>query len=177
VQTIQDRRPELIVECGSGTSTVLAASVLRELGTGKILSLDHDAKFAEQTRENLRQRGLEDWAEVVTAPLVMREVEGDQRRWYDVDLSAWTHGTIDMLVVDGPPRRSATLARYPAVPLLRDLMAPGCAIVLDDGNRPDERAIARKWEPLLGGTSRRARDGKGAWVFEVPSAADRGKSV
>lgn len=168
VQTIHDRRPRLIVECGSGTSTVLTASVLREIGAGKIISLEHDAEYAEKTRRYLRERGLDAWAEVIIAPLVMRDVDGEERRWYDVDVAARIPGMIDMLVIDGPPRRSSTLARYPAVPLLRDRLAPGCVIILDDGNRPDERTIARLWAGLIGGKTHHAPDGKGAWVFELP---------
>jgi predicted O-methyltransferase YrrM len=167
VETMQRRRPRLMVECGSGSSTILTAEVLRTLGSGRLISIEHDAIFAEETRERLRERGLESWAEVITAPLVPRDVEGTTQLWYDVDIDRQITGEIDVLVVDGPPRRASRLARYPAVPLLRHRLAHGCIVLLDDGNRPDERTIARRWAKSTGARARHSTSGKGAWVLEM----------
>lgn len=167
VETMQRRRPRLMLECGSGSSTILTAEVLRTFGSGRLISIEHDAVFAEETRQRLRERGLEPWAEVITAPLVPRDVEGTTRTWYDVDVDRQITGQIDLLVVDGPPRRAAELARYPAVPVLRSHFADGCIVLLDDGNRPDERTIARMWAKLIGARARHITSGKGAWVLET----------
>jgi predicted O-methyltransferase YrrM len=167
VETMQRRRPRLMVECGSGSSTILTAEVLRRFGSGRLISIEHEPGFAEETRTRLLERGLESWAEVITAPLVERDVDGVKYVWYDVDIGKHIDGEIDLLVVDGPPRRASPLARYPAVPVLRTHLASGCIILLDDGNRPDERRIARMWTKLLGARARHDTNGKGAWIVEV----------
>ncbi|MBR9989489.1 MAG: class I SAM-dependent methyltransferase [Gemmatimonadetes bacterium] len=166
VETMQRRRPRLMVECGSGSSTILTAEVLRRFGSGRLISLEHEPVFAEETRERLRERGLDAWAEVITAPLVDRDVDGTTHVWYDVDINEH-FDEIDLLVVDGPPRRASPLARYPAVPILRTHFADGCIILLDDGNRPDERRTARIWTKLLGARARHYTSGKGAWILEL----------
>jgi hypothetical protein len=42
VRLLVEVRPALVVECGSGSSTVVLARCLRGLGHGRIVSLDHD---------------------------------------------------------------------------------------------------------------------------------------
>src|SRR4051812_48145221 len=64
---INDRRR--IVECGSGNSTVYAARLLAERGAGSIVTVDHDASWAQLTRRALAREGLSQWATVIHAPL------------------------------------------------------------------------------------------------------------
>jgi len=150
------RRPSLIVECGSGSSTIVLAACVRALGSGHVVSLDHDAQYAERTRQRLVEEGLDQWATVVTAPLADRRVDGEPRRWYDVaPESLFERDSIQMLVVDGPPGWTADGARvpgarWPAVPVLRDSLADHCVIVMDDSDRPDERENAKRWAAMLG---------------------------
>ncbi len=147
---INERRPQLIVELGSGVSTVIAAAALRQLGTGRIISLDHDEHYASLTRSHLRHHRLTDWAEVRHAPIEVTHIDGQAWNWYSK--SALGHeGAIDLLIVDGPPRKVQSLARYPAVRVLFDRLAPNCVIVVDDTNRGDEREIVRRWKSDLTG--------------------------
>ena len=64
--------------------------------------------------------------------------------WYD-------HGPlpsgIDLLVVDGPPWTIHPFTRGAAESLFARI-APGGAVILDDGARPGERMIARRWRQL-----------------------------
>nr|WP_277605212.1 class I SAM-dependent methyltransferase [Glycomyces sp. L485] len=132
-----------VLECGSGTTTVIMAYAMRSLGSGTVTALEHDPRFAELTRRELTVRGLADWAEVVDAGLSEVEVDGDLWRWYDT--AAIPSGELDMLLVDGPPADTGLQARYPALPLLADRLAGYAVVVLDDANRPDERAITERW--------------------------------
>ena len=43
-------KPLNIVECGSGSSTVVLAICVKRNGMGHVFSLDHDAQFADATR-------------------------------------------------------------------------------------------------------------------------------
>jgi hypothetical protein len=170
VRLIVDVRPTLVLECGSGTSTLIMARCLHALGGGRIVSLDHDSEYARRTIDLLRRNGLEQVAEVVTAPLVERTLNGQTFRWYGQEYESLLKGPIDILVVDGPPGSSAPRARYPAVPILRSRLSPQCRILLDDGDRPDETMIAQLWAQELGATLTHLEGGRGGWLLQCRRA-------
>lgn len=148
VGLIQRDRPALILELGSGISTLIAAHCLRMLGNGRIVSVEHDPYYAEITRAHLRQHGLEQYAEVRDASLEPVEIEGRTWQWYAIAQLA-TGAPIDLLIVDGPPRKVQRLARYPAIPVLSDRLSPQSLILVDDADRADEREILRLWKRYL----------------------------
>ena len=137
--------PEVIVECGSGASTIVLARAAQLNGRGRVVSIDHDAAFAESTREMLRDFGLADCAEVIFAPLRQVEVDGSSWEWYGLD--AWPNAApIDLLFVDGPPGDAPRpLARYPAGPMLFPWLSPDGAVFVDDTDRPGESEILKRW--------------------------------
>ena len=161
-------RPAMVVECSSGTSTLVLARCMQLNGGGKVISLEHNAEYAAATREQLRRHGLEDWALVLHAPLLPHELGQEKWPWYDVsDLPDGL--TIDMLVIDGPPQATRSLARYPAGPLLFPALERGARVFLDDAARPDERAMLQRWQkefPALEQSSRACE--KGCAVLSVP---------
>ena len=144
VSLIFDRKPTCILEVGSGVSTLVAAYCLKRLGTGYIVSLDHDLGFADISAENVRKHHLEDYAEVVFAPLKEVVVHDQSWSWYDISCLKDIE-VVDMLIIDGPPRRTQKLARYPAVPILLDKLNENTVIVVDDTDRADEKEILRMW--------------------------------
>ena len=137
-------RPATVVECSSGTSTLVLARCLQLNGHGIVYSLEHDAHFAEQTRAQLRRHGLADWAMVLDAPLRAQRHGDATWPWYAHERLP-ADVAIDMLVVDGPPMATRAMARYPAGPALFPRMAAGASVFLDDANRADERAMLRRW--------------------------------
>ncbi len=142
-ETIVEQRCSLVLECGSGTTTVVMAHALRSLGSGRVAALEHDPGFAARTRRDLEEHGLTEWAEVVDAELTDVTIDGEAWRWYDP--AAIPPGEIDLLVVDGPPGATGPEARYPALPLLAERLSERAPVVLDDADRADERAIERRW--------------------------------
>lgn len=174
VRLLVEVRPRLVVECGSGNSTVIMARCLRGLGGGRIVSLDQDAEYARRTTELLRLSGLGDVATVVTVPLTLREVNGQLHRWYGQEYEPLIDQPIDVLVVDGPPGSSGPRARYPAVPLLKSHLGSESWIILDDGDRPDEAAIARIWAHELNATLSYLEGGRGGWVLRHRPAGATG---
>ena len=144
VGLIKETRPKLVVELGSGVSTVIAAYCLEELGSGKVLSMEHETKYAAVTRRHLRTHGLERYAKVIHAPLEELNLGGRSWKWYDKSKFRGINN-IDMLVVDGPPGPLQKLSRYPALPVLAAKMAPGAVVVLEDAKRKDERQIVKMW--------------------------------
>jgi hypothetical protein len=132
-----------IVECGSGLSTlVLAAALIR--GDRTLLSLEHDRSWAERigTRLPARTRSF------VTVALSPLDSYGSFD-WYSLP-PAQLPTSIGFVVCDGPPG-STRGGRYGMGPVLKDRLAPGCIVLLDDTHRSEERAILQRWRTELGG--------------------------
>lgn len=144
VDVIRAELPRLIVECGSGSSTIWLAYALEAVGSGRLVSVDHEAEFAARTRHNLRRHGLQQWAEVRDAPLTDLAADVEPARWYRPDAFA-DLAAIDLLVVDGPPEATGRQARLPAYPMLVDRLADTSWILLDDTMRAAERSAVTAW--------------------------------
>ena len=143
-QIIMTRRPSLVVEASSGVSTLVVAACLRRLGRGRVISLEHDAAYAEASRQLIRLHQLDNVATIADAPLARFRLDSGTWLWYDTSALPSAQ-KIDVLVVDGPPWHVQPFARYPALPVLYDRLAPDCAIVLHDGDREEERTIVERW--------------------------------
>lgn len=144
ITTIMQERPKMILEVGSGVSTVVMAYRLEMLGSGYIVSLEHDEKCAQNTQRLLEEHQLDKFARVVLAPLIPVTINARQWLWYDLSKLP-TDTLYDMLVIDGPPVTTQSHARYPALPLMRALMRDSAVILLDDAEREQEREILAMW--------------------------------
>lgn len=144
LKTAFAHEPRMVLELGSGASTIYLADAFRDREDVRIVSLDHDADFAEATRSALRANGLDSRVEVRHAPLEPLILKGWAGEWYDLDAVA-DLVDIDFLVVDGPPKRTCELARYPAGEVLAGRFAESCIVMMDDASRHDERQIVQMW--------------------------------
>ena len=145
VDLVITERPSLIVECGSGVSTLWLALAIRRFGIdGQIIALDHDPAFGGKTRDFLARHGVCDLAEVRDAPLESFSLDGETYSWYA--RRAWEDlKGIDLLFIDGPPATTGHQARYPALPLLSGSLSPVATVVLDDLVVPDMQKVLRLW--------------------------------
>ena len=145
VDLVISERPSLVVECGSGASTLWLALAMRRFGIdGRIIALDHDPVFGGKTRDLLARHDVRDLAEVRDAPLESFSLDGETYSWYAK--RAWEDLTgIDLLFVDGPPATTGHQARYPALPLLSGSLSPAAAVVLDNLVVPDMQKVLRLW--------------------------------
>jgi predicted O-methyltransferase YrrM len=145
VDLVITERPSLVVECGSGASTLWLALAMRRFEIdGRIIALDHDPVFGGRTRDFLARHGVSDLAEVRDAPLESFSLEGETYAWYA--RRAWQDMTgIDLLFVDGPPATTGHQARYPALPLLAGSLSPMATAVLDDLVVPDMQKVLQRW--------------------------------
>lgn len=165
---VLNEKPALVVEASSGTSTLIIALCLQRLGAGKVIALEHDPVYVEKTRAAIALHGLHEYASVIHAPLVQHNVKGVSHQWYDLS-ALQLPGTIDLLVVDGPPETTQKLARYPAVPLLASKFSKRARVLLDDGSRPDEQLMARRWaEENPGSQLEFLHLEAGAWSLWMP---------
>lgn len=133
-------RPKLVVEFGTGASTLVLAKALQKAGGGRLISFDQHEEFVDATRLWLADYGLK--ADLRAVPL--RASADWPGLWYDH--GPLPHG-IDLMLIDGPPWTIHPLTRGGAAHLF-DHVAPGGTVILDDGARPGERLVARRWRRL-----------------------------
>lgn len=147
IQRLVEHRPRVIVELGSGSTTILIAQTLKALGLDDVfhLSVDHDARYLELSRRWAALAGLADRVRFLHAPLA--PCDQSPTDWYSGVAAALGGRKVDFLLVDGPPAYQSGLeqARYPALPALHDCLADDCTVMLDDANRPGERAVIERW--------------------------------
>jgi predicted O-methyltransferase YrrM len=154
VATVIGHRPQVVLETGTGASTVAIAACLQRIGSGHLWSLEHLPGHAESIRQRLASMGLTDYVTVIDAPLVDTVLPGGTWPWYDV---AGLHldAPIDLLFVDGPPGATAAMARYPVLPVLRTRLSDHAVIIVDDADRPDEQECVRRWQAETPGLTAR----------------------
>jgi hypothetical protein len=154
VTHILAEKPSLVVELGSGVSTLVTAYALEQAGGGRLVSIEHNPEWVEITRERLALHGFPRSGvdvEVRHAPLLSVSGVSPATQWYDLaaieDLR-----DIGLLTVDGPPNAGGDLARYPALPKLAERLADSATIVVDDAGRIPETAMIERWEAEHRGT-------------------------
>jgi predicted O-methyltransferase YrrM len=139
VDVIETARPGHVVELGSGATSLVIAKALAQHGDGRLHSYDQHAPFVTAMSDWLAEHALE--ADFRHAPLTTRDVRWPGL-WYAL---TEVPGSIDLLVIDGPPWAIHPFARGMAERLF-PLIAPGGTVLLDDAARPGERYVARRWK-------------------------------
>lgn len=171
-QELQNLQPRQALEIGCGVSTVLIAAELSKQQSGHVIALEHNLADATRCRHQLEMLGLEQYVQIIHAPLVPHKINGKEWLWYDLsdlpdDLS------IDFVLIDGPPVWTQPLARYPAIPLLSSrLNKSGAVVMLDDANRRSERAVLKRWRnefPAWSWMSEETEDGLVVGLIESSS--------
>jgi predicted O-methyltransferase YrrM len=152
VQVVAKRRPSLVIEFGSGASTVALAWAVSqrvaddELGRPRVVSLEQDEIQAGRTRGLLRRAGLQAEAVVLVAPLAQQEIEGAWTTCYvtpDEFRSLLDGRQAEFVLIDGPASDSG--ARFGTLPLVREHLATNTPFVLDDALRDGELEVAQRW--------------------------------
>ena len=165
VELVEQNDYDLIVEFGSGMTTLytaktLAARIRRDASrkVARVVSFDHQEAFCDKTRDLLAQSGCNeilDNVEVVHAPLQPYTApDGTTYQYYacEEQLSALSAAYKSpasriLVTVDGPPGVTGKNARYPAFPLvMRYFASAHIDFLLDDYNRDDERELAGAWQ-------------------------------
>ena len=136
-------KPQVIVECSSGTSSIVLSQCCRINQSGHVYSLENGDDFFRKTGAQLNDFSLSKYCDVIHAPLKQIVLNEGEFQWYDV--TGLTEKKIDMLVIDGPPGFLQKHSRYPALPVLSDRMAEHCIVFLDDAARDDEQELVSIW--------------------------------
>jgi len=141
VNEIIEKKPSLIVECGSGISSLIIGYALKEVGKGRLISMEENEAYQEKTKEMIHGHGLSEFVEVLFAPLQHEKYKSGSLKWYslskvNIDLP------IDMLIVDGPK----LMANRPlALPMLDKYMAKKSIIIVDDTKWKFSKKMIAEW--------------------------------
>lgn len=162
IALIETHPYDLIIEFGSGISTVIIARTLAKMAparTGKppvaFLSFDHLERYYQQTLAQLQQAGLADRVQLAHTPLRdWLAPNGQTYAYYECNTALAAQaakqdlaGLRVLVVVDGPPAATGPHARYPAGPLiLQHFGGATIDLLLDDYIRDDEKQIAQLWQ-------------------------------
>lgn len=148
---IMATRPRVIVEFGSGASTLVIADALRQNGVGKLISIEHSDHYGAQTLGTLQAESLEGWVDLRIGDLeawegVHLNPEGAEKPslWYPLSLLEGVEN-VDLLWVDGPPGATCLFSRYPALPALADKLSPKAEVWMDDTIRQEEKDTCERW--------------------------------
>jgi len=136
-------KPQVIIECSSGTSSLVLAQCCKLNQSGHVYSLENGEAFVAQTVQQLNDFTLTDYCDVIYAPLQKIQLADESFQWYAIE--KFPEIKIDLLVVDGPPGFLQKHSRYPALPILADKLAEHCVIFLDDAARDDEQMLVQRW--------------------------------
>jgi hypothetical protein len=168
VRLIRDNDYHVIVEFGSGTSTLLSLRAIELFGRNlfpcdqslrRLLTFEHLEAFHLQTNKLVSACANRSLLDLRLSPLApWADATGNYSYYSDTTdiaelvyfLSHSVQKPLKLLVViDGPPGATCPWARYPAVPIVLDA-ASGIDIsidfLLDDLNRTDEKEMALAWE-------------------------------
>ena len=137
---VKTSKPKLVVELGSGVSTV----VMAKAGAKKVISFDGSEEYAGHTRNLLKAHGIKS-AEVRYSKLAPFK---NSSGWYDPK-SFKDLKKIDLLVIDGPPGGDDVNGRYPALEVLLSKLSSNAIVILDDAKRIGERKLAEDFAAAL----------------------------
>jgi predicted O-methyltransferase YrrM len=139
-EIIKKNKPGLVVELGSGVSTLVAA----KSGARKIVSIDNSAEWGSKTVALLKEHKVRG-VDVRIAPL---QPYANGSQWYDVSVIKDLK-KIDVLIIDGPPGSKNPEARYPALQQFKDKLSAAAIVIIDDVRREGERKLAEDFAKAL----------------------------
>ncbi|WP_444898960.1 class I SAM-dependent methyltransferase [Microbulbifer sp. VAAC004] len=148
---IMSTRPAIVVELGSGASTLVIADALRQNGVGKLISIEHSDNYGAQTLSTLEVEYLQSWVDLRVGDLELwsgKHLNSDDSNspchWYPLSLFDGIDN-IDLLWIDGPPGATCPYSRYPALPALFNKLTSRAEVWMDDTIRKEEKTICERW--------------------------------
>ena len=169
LQTIEKTHYDIVIEFGSGASTLLISHALRNQRRSSpgretaFISFDHLEEYFDKTLLLLKDNGVDQEVELILAPLLpLLGRDGVTYPYYDclpalATLSSKFAGKKEriLVLVDGPPGSTTKHARYPALGvLLKTFPNNPIDMILDDFDRAEEEQVVKKWQEDLNNADR-----------------------
>jgi len=145
VEVVRAQTPRTVVEFGSGTSTIVLASLLADTDGARVISFDENNHWADRTSDTLRERGLDHVAVVNALPLIKgRGAPMSFGLTAEAERLLRRHPP-DLALVDGPTLESGA-SRLGALDILSPFVRTDLTVLLDDALRDAELCIASEWK-------------------------------
>jgi len=125
-----------ILECGSGLTTLVLGLVAGRRGV-PVWSMEHHAEWHARMASVLARLRLS-----TDLRLVPMNDYGEYT-WYAPPREEMPTD-FALVICDGPPGDTPG-GRYGLLPVMREHLAPGAVVLLDDASRPEEVAVLRRW--------------------------------
>jgi len=130
-----------VLECGSGVTTILMGLLGSRRGI-TIWSLEHDPYWQSRVEEVLQRYHIPS-VELCAAPIT----DYGEFGWYAPPFQRLPK-TFRLVVCDGPPQKTTLGGRYGLLPMMKDRLAPGSVILLD--NAIPEAPTIQRWREDFG---------------------------
>lgn len=144
-------KPNIIIEFGSGASTLVIADALNQNGKGILYSIEHSDYYGDQTQTLLDDQNLNQYVDLRVNPLEpwhgkhLNPADSEKEsKWY-AKSSLEGIDNIELVWVDGPPGNTCLFSRYPALPALVEHLTPEAQVWMDDTVRQEEKDICEDW--------------------------------
>lgn len=165
IDYIENRNVDVVIEFGSGTSSVLFAKAFKLANSDSnlwsleqpIISFEHNEEYVEKTSQLLKSHECRSLVDLIHAPLVDFHYSTEEKfLYYDCEESIKSLSSLlgndkknILILIDGPPGVTNKNARFPALPILLNHMSKHrLIVVMDDYDRDDERETFKLWEEL-----------------------------
>jgi len=165
VDYIENKNVDVVLEFGSGTSSVLFAKAFKLANSDThnwclkqpIISFEHNEKYLEKTSGLLSSHNCRDMVNLTHAPLIDFEYNEQEKFLYydceevikELSESLGDKKKTALILIDGPPGVTNKNARFPALPILLNHMSKHrLIVVMDDYSRDDEKQTFELWQSL-----------------------------
>lgn len=144
-------KPEVVVEFGTGLSTLILAQEVLKGNVKTIWSIDHQKIFPGHPKAIVEQnKAMSSHVHFDWFPIKMKVYEGKVFQFYDIPDGFFKRmGHIDLVIIDGPPyyfdsREAALYAVY-------EQLSKKSLVLLDDANRKNrEQKYIKQWKHHYG---------------------------
>ncbi|WP_029035033.1 class I SAM-dependent methyltransferase [Salinimicrobium terrae] len=142
---------KMILEFGSGLSTILMARLIKRNNLGlKIITVEHNKEWATVIDRYLKNEDLQQYVKIIQADLKEIETPLGKVNWYNYQtvLSGIENKKFDLITVDGPPAngRKIRYSRFPAFTKITEFFQEDYCLLLDDANRKGEQKIIKSFQ-------------------------------
>lgn len=141
-EQLQQGKPEIIMECGSGVSTLMFARYFQDFcPEGRLISFEQDMKEKQRVEAWLQKHGLAGFVNILYTPLNER----GEYRFDQTAIDGFLQGKrADWLMIDGP--NGADGSRSADMDGLLPSLAPGARWYADDAFRDGELDFLQGWQ-------------------------------
>ncbi|WP_409523344.1 hypothetical protein [Nitrincola sp. MINF-07-Sa-05] len=178
-ELINQQHYDLIIEFGSGTSTLLLAKAILKQQQDKnqnhhlitrertvsdsydlpkrIICFEHDKRECKSFGELLQKEGLDHLVDLVFAPLTEVNHKGSEYLYYESKAKLRQIAQVFenreaklLILVNGPDTQQEQLDRFPVLPLLlKQLAAHQLDLLLTNAQKNSNPALLQKWDEIL----------------------------